>query len=275
MGIGTGTSGSVVTEQFQKFNCGSILLEEYYGSALDYNPWTKIMLYVPYCGEISLDPDEVMGQAVSLSYTIDVLTGNCYANVSVGNTTLYQMSGNCAMHLPVSASNWSRVINAAQSGLMLAAGVGAAAMGAVGAGLSAIGAAGIGDSLRQGDIARADADLGVLRAGQNVRNITPQVGTTNSYMTTMAQKSSFIHTGVQTGGAGFMAVQVPYLLIKRPRQSLPENFNKYQGYPAHYTRTLGHMSGYTTIIDWNPSSIPCTDVERTEIDILLKSGVIL
>lgn len=275
MGIGTGTSGLVVTNQYQQLDCGSVRLEEYYGSALDYNPWTKLTLYVPYCGEIALDPDEVMNQTVGLKYTIDILTGDCYANISVGGTTMYQMTGNCALRLPVSASNWVGQLNAVKSAFMLTAGVGAVAMGAVGAGMASIGAAGIGDAYRQGDIERMDSELGMLRAGQTIQNNTPQVGTTNSYMATMAQKSSFVHTGIQTGGAGFMSVQVPYILIKRPRQSLPENFNNYVGYPAHYTRTLGHLSGFTTIIDWNPTSIPCTESERSEIDRLLKTGVIL
>lgn len=279
MGIGTNTNGSVVTRQHQQIDCGSVLLEEYYGSALDYNPWTKIKLYVPYCGEIELDPDEVMGKVVSLKYTVDILTGDCYANVAVSGTTMYQLSGNCAMRLPVSASNWSAVLRATASGLAIAAGVGAAAMGAVGAGLTAAGAEAFRVSneamgTRAGDIAFGEA-VALGRAGQAVTERTPQVGSTNSYMATMAQKSSFIHTGVQTGGASFMSVQVPYILIKRPRQALPENYNHYVGYPAHYTRTLGNMTGFTQIVDWNPASIPCTESERTEIDRLLKEGVIL
>lgn len=279
MGIGTSVNGHVVSRQHQQIDCGSVLLEEYYGSALDYNPWTKIKLYVPYCGEIELDPDEVMGKSVSLKYTIDILTGDCYANIAVSGTTMYQLSGNCAMRLPVSASNWSSVLRAAASGLAIAAGVGATAMGAVGAGLTAAGASTIGSAYAGGgtamDVSTMDAGLALQRAGQAVTERTPQVGSTNSYMATMSQKSSFVHTGVQTGGASFMSVQVPYILIKRPRQALPENYNHYVGYPAHYTRTLGNMSGFTQIVDWNPSSIPCTENERTEIDRLLKEGVIL
>lgn len=279
MGIGTGGTGNVVSNQHQQIDCGTVLLEEYYGSALDYNPWTKIKLYVPYCGEIDLDPDEVMGKDVSLKYTIDILTGDCYANIGVSGTTMYQLSGNCAMRLPVSASNWSTIITGVKSAVSIAAGVGAAAMGAVGAGLTAAGASTIGSAYAGGssamDVSTMDAGLALQRAGQAVTERTPQVGSTNSYMATMSQKSSFVHTGVQTGGASFMSVQVPYILIKRPRQALPENYNHYVGYPAHYTRTLGNMSGFTQIVDWNPSSIPCTENERTEIDRLLKEGVIL
>lgn len=275
MGVGTGVNGLVVTNQHQHINCGSILLEEYYGSAMDYNPWTKIKAYVPYCGEIDLDPDEVMNRTISLQYTVDILTGDCYANISADDTTLYQISGNCAMRLPVSSSNWASVLNAVKSAVMLAAGVGSVAMGAVGAGMASFGAATIGQSYKAGDVAGMDSGLDMLRAGQSLSANRPQVGTTNSYMSTMASKSSYVHTGIQTGGAGFMAVQVPYLLIKRPRQQLPENFNQYVGYPAHYTRTLGNMSGFTKIIDWNPAAIPCTEGERAEIDSLLKQGVIL
>lgn len=65
MGVGTGANGLVVTNQHQHINCGSILLEEYYGSAMDYNPWTKIKVYIPYCGEIDLDPDEVMNKTLA------------------------------------------------------------------------------------------------------------------------------------------------------------------------------------------------------------------
>ena len=77
------------------------------------------------------------------------------------------------------------------------------------------------------------------------------------------------------GAAGLMSIQKPYFILTRPRQALPENQNKYTGYPSFITSKLGDLTGMTYVYEIHLEGIPCTTEEQNEIENLLKSGVIL
>lgn len=85
---------------------------------------------------------------------------------------------------------------------------------------------------------------------------------------------------IQKGGSissagGLMDIQVPYLIITRPSLCLPENQNTYIGYPSWVTVTLSELTGYTKVEDIHLTNIPATEQEMTEIESLLKTGVIM
>lgn len=85
---------------------------------------------------------------------------------------------------------------------------------------------------------------------------------------------------IQKGGSissagGLMDIQVPYLIITRPSLCLPENQNTYIGYPSWVTVTLSELTGYTKVEDIHLTNIPATEQEMTEIEALLKTGVIM
>ena len=68
-----------LTNQYVTVNCGSITLNEYWGSALDYSPYSKCEIYLPYIGVQNLSIDDVMGSTLTLQYNVDLLTGICTA----------------------------------------------------------------------------------------------------------------------------------------------------------------------------------------------------
>ena len=72
-----------------------------------------------------------------------------------------------------------------------------------------------------------------------------------------------------------MAVQVPYIIVTRPKQALPSGQNAMEGYPSYITRELGSLSGYTEVADIHLTGIPCTQQELDEIERLLGEGVYL
>lgn len=72
-----------------------------------------------------------------------------------------------------------------------------------------------------------------------------------------------------------MSVQSPYLIVERPRQSLAKGYNTFEGYPSNITSRLGDLSGYTAVESVHLEGINATDSEISEIESLLKGGVIL
>lgn len=100
-----------VTSQFISVDCGTIYLNEYFGSALDYGAYTKIKIYLPFVGIKEISTDDCMGGAIHLKYNVDVVTGDCVACVKcIRNNlsnVLYTYGGNLAYDVPLTALNYS------------------------------------------------------------------------------------------------------------------------------------------------------------------------
>lgn len=72
---------------------------------LDYQN-TCAVLYLPFCGTVPIDIQDIMSGGIEIVYEIDVLQGNCVANVYTTNYQGYRKlqgcySGNCAYRLPL------------------------------------------------------------------------------------------------------------------------------------------------------------------------------
>lgn len=130
--ISTGVTMHYFTQQFYDFNCGTFELMEYYNSYLDYAPYTKVNIYLPYIGDKQLSTDEVMNKTLGVKYRFDLATGDCIAFITVDGTVLYSFSGNCAARLPLAGNNWNGIIPAI-TGVAISAGSMAAGLPALGA----------------------------------------------------------------------------------------------------------------------------------------------
>ena len=89
-----------------------------------------------------------------------------------------------------------------------------------------------------------------------------------------SMKPSIEKSGAMGGTGGMLAIQTPYLILTRPRQALPAHQNTFTGYPSFITEKLGDLSGYTEIEEIHLENISATESELSEIENLLKSGVI-
>ena len=88
-------------------------------------------------------------------------------------------------------------------------------------------------------------------------------------------KTGYARSGDLSGSVGLLDEFLPYLIVHRPVQSLPQNFRKFKGYPSNITATLSSLSGYTEVEHINLSVPGATDEELVEIERLLKEGVII
>lgn len=123
--LDSGVSSKVVTAQYTDVDCGSVQLSEYFGNVYDYKD-TSVELYLPFIGIVPLSVSDVMRATIHVVYHIDVLTGACLADVEVirdagAGGVLYQYSGDCAVHYPVSSGSYIGIV-----GGILSAGAGIA-----------------------------------------------------------------------------------------------------------------------------------------------------
>lgn len=87
-------------------------------------------------------------------------------------------------------------------------------------------------------------------------------------------KPSIEKSGSISGSAGVLNMQIPYLILIRPRQALPSKQNEFIGYPSLITVQLTELSGYTEVQSIHLENIPATQEELSEIQSLLEGGVI-
>lgn len=232
--ISTGITMTTAGSQYVSVDCGTLNVNEFWGAYLDYDPYTKAEIYLPYIGTHPIAVDDIMGKSVHVVYHVDILSGACTAFVKCGGSVLYEFIGQCSSSIPITGNDWTNVINGVLS-----------VAGAIGTMVATGGAA-------------APMAAGVI-ASTAVNSMKPNV-----------EKS-----GSMSGTGGMLAVQTPYLILTRPRQALPKNQNKFSGYPSFITRKLSDVSGYTEIESIHLENIGATEQELSEIESLLKGGVIL
>lgn len=107
--VDTGVNGDKVSNNFTVQNIGSIAISEKYHNFLDYAPYTNVIIYLPYVGFKELDTNLVMGKTLSISYTVDIITGGCLCQIKSNNVKLYEFNGNMGIDIPITASNRAQV----------------------------------------------------------------------------------------------------------------------------------------------------------------------
>lgn len=296
-----------ILSQWYEHDCGIVILREHWGNALDYAPNTKVQLMLPFIGAVQLNTDEVMNRQIGVKYKIDLLSGACVAMVTVDTNVYYQYTGECAVNIPVTGSDWSRVYSATIGaiGTAIAGGIGVAAAkaGAGSGGLvaaqsyeaaasagsawaaineSSKGVKGVAEMranmLAASREAMANAHNAAQKSGRRaaaVRSMRLANTINNTVSEVMSGKQNVSHSGVISGNAGILGVRVPYLIIEYPNQSLAKNYKHFVGYPANMLARLGDLAGYTECEQVIPEGITGTDDELSEIIEILKGGVYL
>lgn len=119
-GSGTVTVGNISTgvsmtkcKQYKEIDCGTINVKKYWGAYLDYAPFTKAEIYLPFIGMRPLTVDDIMGKSVHVVYHVDVLSGACVAYIKCGNSVLYNFVGQCSQSIPVTSNDFTNVVNGA------------------------------------------------------------------------------------------------------------------------------------------------------------------
>lgn len=259
----------LVKSQYQEFDCGSLEVKHFWGSALDYAPYTQIQIYLPYIGVRELNTDEIMGKTVSVKYHIDLYGGGVVAFILVDNSVRYQYSGNCMQQIPISSSSYGELIaNLVQLACVVGTGIASAGAGATAyANEAASESIGIAAVESGDDFGAGLADWIDHGGAGKLLNCTVQ--------SIMSNKPRIERTGTLGAVTGQMAIQTPFLIITRPEQSLAENYKHYNGYPSNITSRLGDLTGFTQVENIRLNDIPATQPEIIEIYDLLQKGVII
>ena len=238
-----------VTDRYADIDMGSFFLKRKWDSYLDVSPYSKLEIYLPYCGTHQLNTDEIVYPAnmdgflpvkpeqdieLKLNYRLDLVTGNIVASLFVNGENRYQFVGKCGITVPITGANYNNMVTGA-----ITAGAGLAATIASG-GLTA-------------PLSAAAAVSG----------------------TVMASKPEIYRSGNLSGDVSMLGYDTPYLIKTIPNKPTLEKQELYTGFPSYKKGTLGSFSGYTEVIEAHIDNISCSSEERDMIMAALKGGVII
>lgn len=227
---------------------GSITINTPSGSYLDFSPYTKFQIHVPYCGIHPLNTDEVMRGTLNLIEHINLITGAVSAFLFVTRDgkrkMLYAYSGSCTIELTITGTNYANTYLSVASG-------------------AASKALGISTTLAIGGSAApiAAASMAVSGAVSGATDV-------------MGAKPDIEHGGSFNGGSGYYDVAQAYLICEYPNISKPNYWYRYQGKPYNQTEKLSSLSGFFIVENINLEVSGATDTECAEIEQILKAGAI-
>ena len=215
---------------------------------MDYAPHTKISLLLPFVGVVPLNVDECSNSTLEVQYNISVFTGNamCFVKVTKfdaqgtnGDGSVGAMS-NVLYSYPCQISNTIEISskNYSQFYSNVIGGIGKTALGAA--------SGGVGKALGEG---------------------------AQSAINTMSTKPTIERSGGASGTAGILGERIPKVIIERPIQSYPSNFNQYEGLPSNITATVGSLRGFTKFEKIEMKGLKCSQNDIDEIETLLTEGI--
>ena len=219
-------------------------IEPTHNNFLDYEPYTSLSLYLPFCGSCNLDANLFVGKTVNVNYFFDIFSGDVIANVYANGTLYKTLSGNFTISQPITSQNVGL-----QKDTVI--------KGAVGVATNMLGTAGFAMS---GNISGA---------------LSGAVGATISSISTYTHLNGI--SPVATKGGGGRSIFYTCKNIILYKSTAIENhgtYEKYKGKVCNYDSKLSECHGYT-VVDNPHIEIKCTNTEKDEIKKLLEDGVIL
>ena len=112
----TSAGGYDLAMQQARYNFTGIPIFPKFGNCfLDYSPYTKMQLYVPFCGTIDIDAADFMGCTLSVEMCIDFTTGAVTAYVLANQLVVTSLTGNCAVDIPITGTEQATINSALES----------------------------------------------------------------------------------------------------------------------------------------------------------------
>lgn len=165
---------------------------------------TELSIYLPFIGEKTLNIYDIMGGSLNLKYRVDILTGNCIAILSIVRKQ-NDVTLNSVLYTYIGDMSNSVPLTSTQNNFFKQ----------------------ILGNLTNPTALITNSGVQFAMAGVSGVNAT-----------------TYTHSGNIGGNNGFMSVLTPYLIIRRPVNVKPADYEKTFGYPAYTSDTLANQKGY-------------------------------
>ena len=261
------TSGVVkkIVNPDGSLDLASAKIERRYNNWMDFEPYTKCYISLPYCGEYQLELSQYYGKTLSVKYFIDTRSGLCIACLLADGILMDKYNGQIGCSMPLKLTDFSAYANAQIQTLL---GFG---------GQTAQNASNIGASAAQGIAAGgASAGLAVGGAAAGAGVVGAALGAKTVYGLSQNNINNFSKT--KGGSSPMINMYMPQkviltFIINEP--DIPSNFYAMNGYPSNRSGSIGSFSGFLKCDTVKLNMSGATDSEKERARMLLLSGVYL
>ena len=275
---------------------GSIYLKRTFNDWRDFEPYTKLSIYLPYVGSFPLDAKKYYNKTIDIKYFIDLRTGACTACLIADDVLLDWFDGIIGTEMPITLTDYAGYAQSQLNIIMRNAGIGIAAEGMTG-NIAAKGmkaamgynenanavqdAALAGDTLKSSLSAQTAGSYGkqaMIAAGVGGAALlgTVAVGTGMKTAFDMMRTGTAAHTKTRPASSAMINQYLPqYAYFRFEILEIDESpyLNALYGRPTNESGLIQNFSGYLECEDVSLICPIATDNERQEIIDLLKTGI--
>lgn len=226
----------------------------------DYAPYTRVSIYLPYCGWCDL-PSHVVGRSVTVKYFTDIIAATVRAVVFCGNNIVAEAAGVMGLDIPFTADAVGMKQAGVVSGLTAYAGGALQTAAGVASIVTTKGGKGIGETLSG--------------ASKLVSAYTQTAIAFNENTTEISGKNG---DGCCLSGATNIIIKIirPKYGASSDPPYVPAGFAHSIGFVSNKQVRVGNVSGLLIADNVDTSGIAgATDAERAEIKRVLETGLIV
>lgn len=239
---------------------GPYTINRKFGDFRDYAPYTRVSIYLPYCGWCDL-PSHVVGRQVTVKYFTDIIAATCKAVVFCNNNIIAEAAGVIGLDIPFVADNVGAKMQAVTAGMIAALGGGIQ----LGAGIGTM------VSTKSGNGAKA----ALSGASQYLSGYSQMAMAFNENTTEISGKNG---DGCCLAGATNIIIK-----IVRPKKGAyttapytPPGYGHNVGFVSQKQVKVSSVSGLLIADNVDTSGISgATEAERAEIKRVLETGLIV
>lgn len=267
---------------------GTVHLYRTFKDWRDFEPYTKLSIYLPYIGRYPLQASRYYDKDVEVRYYVDIRTGLCCACLIGDGILLDWFDGQIGTEMPITLTDYSSYAQTQINTILRNATMGAAAEGTIiGTGIKetkhamqlAKGAEEAREQPLKSSLAAQTATVGavgatvggyaaaggLVLAGMGIKTAYDLMKTgTSAFTTTKGSSSSLINSFLP---------QYPTFMFEIVDIDESPFLNELYGRPTNASGRIGDFSGYLEAEDIMLICPIATDTERQEIIDLVKSGI--
>lgn len=234
--LSTGINATLI-KRWWELDCGSISIDEYYGTFADYEPYVKYTLYLPKIGFVSIPADVITNNIITIKYHVELSSGEgiCYVmvkNKRNGFSYIYNTyTCNCVSTVALSATNYTNLLQAK--------------IGAV------------------TNVASGIMSGNPVNAVGNAVSSAINVATTKTPTETRGGLGNF---------SSLLCYKTPYLLVNATYLTKPSEYKINNGHASYLTIKISNLSGYVKTLNYH-TNFECPQEVKKEIEELMNGGV--
>ena len=214
------------------------------GTFLDYSPYTKYELLLPFAPTPVTLPDWCVNKTVNAIFLYDIYTTACQYVIECNGERICSVSGIFGVDRPISAQNV-----ALKDASRLSAQVATAS------------------SVLGGVMSSASGNIGGIVSGAigGVSALSQMI---------MSGKQNYMYTVGANGDSSSVGLcHAVHLKITRTLSAEDSNFTHVYGRPLCKYKKLSSVTGYTKCDNVNTNGLSCSETEKTRIKQLLETGI--